>query len=249
MASPLSDIWLPSSLSNADVVADRMRRAGTPEGMRDRMHAELKRRLPLVSKLDDYYEGRHAFSFSTAGFQQHAKMLAAVSDNWMPLVCRASSERLDVEGIKLSATDRAPDAEDPFAKDFTAWDIWRRSDLDEHSPMAWLDAIKLGEDYWLAEVVGERSGRPDVRITIEHPASMVVARAPGDASRATAALKAWGDEWGVEHCTLWFGPAAASGFPRLTRLRRKRVTRSLRSSRWCRSSTIPRPCRLGRRRC
>jgi hypothetical protein len=203
MASPLSDIWLPSSLSNADVVADRMRRAGTPEGMRDRMHAELVRRLPLVSKLDDYYEGRHAFSFSTVGFQEHAKMLAAVSDNWMPLICRASAERLGIEGFKLSADERSPGDEDPYAGDFTAWDIWRRSDLDEHSPMAWLDAIKLGEAYWLAEVVGERNGRPDVRITIEHPASMVIARAAGDPSRATAALKAWTDEWGVDHCTLW----------------------------------------------
>lgn len=203
MATFSSDIWLPASLSNADVIADRMRRAATPAGMRDRMYAELVRRLPLVTKLDDYYEGRHAFSFSTAGFQQHAKMLAAVSDNWMPLICRASSARLGIEGFKLSAEDRAPGSEDQFADDFTAWDLWRRSDLDEHSPMAWLDAIKLGEDYWLAEVIGERNGRPDVRITIEHPASTIVARAPGDASRATAALKAWGDEWGVEHCTLW----------------------------------------------
>ncbi len=203
MSTSLPDIWLPSTLTSADRVEARAQQASTPAGMRDRMYLELRRRMPLVQKLDDYYEGRHAFSFSTAGFQQHAKMLAAVSDNWMPLISRASSSRLGIEGFQLSAQTRSPGSDDAYANDFTAWDLWRRSDMDEHSPMAWLDAIKLGEDYFLAEVVGDRNGRPDVRITIEHPASMIISRDAGAPSTATAALKAWQDEWGVEHCTLW----------------------------------------------
>lgn len=202
MTSLSSDIWLPSSMSSADVVNERIRAASTPAGMRDRMYVQLRHRLPLVSKLMDYYEGRHAFSFATAGFQAHAKMLASVSDNFMPLACTSRASRMNIEGLKVASVDR-PASGDTVDESWAPWDLWRRSDLDEHSPTGWLEAVKLGEAYFLAEVVGERNGRPDVRVTIEHPASMVIARAPGDPSRATAALKSWFDEWGVEHATLW----------------------------------------------
>lgn len=203
MSSP-SEIWLPSSLSTMERVRLRMRQAATPEGMRDRLYLQLKQRLPLVQKLVDYYEGRHAFSFATEKFRNHAPMMAAVSDNWMPLVCRSPAQRIGIEGLPLSTTPRPEDGDDPLAKSFVAWDQWRRSDLDEHSPKAWLEAIKLGEAYWLAEVVGTQpNGRPDVRVTVEHPASMIVARSAGDPTTATAALKSWTDEWGVEHCTVW----------------------------------------------
>lgn len=203
MNSP-SDIWLPNSVSTIDRIRDRMRRAQTPEGMRDLMYAQLKERLPLVQKLVDYYEGRHAFSFASEKFQDHAPMMAAVSDNWMPLVCRSPSQRIAIEGLPLSSTPRPVDGDDPLAKSFVAWDQWRRSDLDEHSPKAWLESIKLGESYWLAEVAGRLdSGNPDVRVTVEHPASMIVARDAGNPTIATAALKSWTDEWGIERCTVW----------------------------------------------
>lgn len=197
-------LYLPAGARAGATVDVLRRRAQTPEGMRDRLYAQLVHRAPLVRKLLDYIEGRHAFTFATDGFQDHAKMMAAVADNYCPLVRDASAERIGIQGLSLATPGLAPGADDALANDFSAWDVWRASDLDEHSPMAWKDAIAMGESYFLAEALdANQHGGRDVRITIEHAATMIVLRAAHDPTVILAALKAYQDDWGVEHATLW----------------------------------------------
>lgn len=149
-----------------------------------RLHAELLQRHPLVRLLDDYYEGRHKLGLSTREYQRvFGEALAPVSDPWMSLVVRSSVERLEVQGFRLGESNS-----DPATADDDAWRIWQANDLDEDSPLAFTEAVKLGESYLLVW----KSDRDELpRITAEHPGQMVVARDPRNRRRVVAAWKVW----------------------------------------------------------
>lgn len=160
------------------------------------LERELDHRTPLVATFEDYFEGRHKLAFASARFREvFAKMLAAVSDNWVPLVIRSTVERLHVQGFRVetSADDQA---------DTAAWEIWQRNDLDEGTDLAFVEAAKHGESYLLVWWDDNRDGL--ARITAEHPRQMIVRRVPGDRTRLRAALKRWwhpdAERW---EATLW----------------------------------------------
>jgi hypothetical protein len=191
----------PQPLHDADPIAYQ---EGSPLWWVTRFENELVGRDPLVQLYEDYYEGRQRLGFMTSTFRKtFGQMLAAVNDNWMPLVVRASVERLGIQGIQLEG--------DPEGTD-KAWGIWQRNEMEEDAPLAFTEASKHGEAYsltWWAERPGvfgrffsRRSG-VEARITVEHPAQMVVARAPGERRRIAAALKRWCEDDGTLMCTLF----------------------------------------------
>ena len=158
-----------------------------------RLERELVMRAPLISLYEDYYAGQHRLAFATSKFREaFASMLAAVNDNWMPLVVRATVERLRVQGFRAG----------PDIKDDDAWTIWLRNGLDEQADLAFSEAAKHGESYLL--VWHDDLDTSLARITPEHPGQMAVLRAPGDRSRVIAALKRfWEPDAEMYYATLW----------------------------------------------
>lgn len=158
------------------------------------MEAELDERTPVLQIFEDYYEGRHKLAFATARFrEQFGQMLAAVSDNWCPLVIRATIERMHVQGFRVGPDQAADD---------DAWEIWQRNDMDESADLAFVEASKHGESYLLVWFDDLQDGL--ARITAEHPKQMIVRRVPGDRTRLRAAFKRWWDpEQEIWNATLW----------------------------------------------
>lgn len=182
--------------------------AGSPEWWVRRLENELDSRMRLIQIYEDYYEGRHKLNFATAKFREaFAGQIAAVSDNWMPLVIRASVERLRVQGFRLGEPG-------DLRGDDDAWRIWQENQLDADSGLAFTEAAKIGEAalmVWQAPqdrpgVFGrlfQRRGGPQAEITVEHPAQIVVARKPGNRRKRAAALKKWREDDGRVCATLY----------------------------------------------
>lgn len=179
---------------------------GSPMWWAETLHNRLAERLALVALFEDYYEGRHKLGLSTAEYRRvFGKALAPVSDPWMSLVVRASVERLQVQGFRVGEGEALEGDKD-------AWNIWQVNDLDEDSPLLFTEAVKIGESYLL---VWRDKGDDIPRITVEHPAQMIVARDPGDRRKVTAALKEWTDLDGAAMGTLYLPD-------RIVRMRRER---------------------------
>ena len=161
-----------------------------PLELLEKLEVELNARQSSLSKLQDYYDGKHRLAFSSEKFRNaFGGMFAAFSDNFMPLVVSAVEERLNVEGFRLG--------DDPSA-DRDAWNIWQRNCLDSDSLMAHRESLMKGDAY--AIIWGDADGQP--RVTIESPRDVIVAYQPGDRKRRMAALKKWKDDEGL-HATLF----------------------------------------------
>ena len=181
---------------------------GSPLWWTVRLSGQLAQRRPLVDLYGDYYDGRHRLSFASSKFREvFAEMLAAVNDNWMPLVIRAAAERLVVQGFRLGEAGQLHGDDD-------AWRIWQENQLDAESGLLFTEAMKCGEAAMLVwPAASERPGvfgrifsrRGGVRaeITVEHPSQMIVARAAGNRRRRAAALKEWAEDDGTVMATLF----------------------------------------------
>lgn len=191
--------------------------AYSPEWWLDRLERRLAFRQPVVQLYTDYYEGRFELAFATSKFREtFARMLAAVSDNWLPLVIQAPIERLVVQGFRLGEGDQ-------LEADADAWRLWQENDLDLDSATLFTEASKIGEAYlmvWWGEdrdaVSGpfaSRNSEPKAEITVEHPAQVIVERKAGSRDDISAALKKWIGEDGTLYATL-FLPDAIYRFER-----------------------------------
>lgn len=184
---------------------------GSPEWWVYQLDAELATRSTLTTLYEDYFEGRHALNFATATYREaYSEMLAAVNDNWIPLVIGMSVERLVAQGFTFSDGPTVTDEE----ADDEALRIWQDNSLDADSALAFTEACKHGESYML--VWPEQVSRPGIfgrwfrrrsqvepKITVEHPAQMVVRRAAGDRRRRSAAMKKWIEDDGTTVATLY----------------------------------------------
>lgn len=180
----------------------------SPQWWVHRLDHEMNRRQGLVYLQEDYFTGRHKMTFASSAFREaFGQMLAAISDNWIPLVIGASCERLRPQGF-LFGEDKQGDDQ--------AWRIWQENQLDADGSLAFTESAKHGESYllvWPDEetkprgVFGRLFSRPseDVvpRITVEHPSQMIVARRAGDRRRRVAALKRWEEDTGEVWATLY----------------------------------------------
>lgn len=111
-----------------------------------------------LQMLDDYYNGVQRMTNMGVSLPPELEGTRAVM-GWPRLAADAPNERLDVEGF------RYPDELDA---DEQLWDVWQRSNLDEQSGMAHLDALVFGRSF---VVVGtEDDGSP--LVTVESPLTM-----------------------------------------------------------------------------
>lgn len=170
--------------------------AGSPLWWVDELEHELDVRQILVQLYEDYYEGRHRLAFATSVYDRvFGQMLAAVADNWMPLVVRAAVERMRILSFRLGT---GPEA------DAGTLEMWRRNCLDEDSPLAFTEAAKHGESYLLTWWDQDASAGEDLaRITLEHPSQFIVRRRAGDRRRLDAAFKKWQEDDGTLFANLW----------------------------------------------
>jgi hypothetical protein len=197
-------------LAVADTYAGASAPPGSPLALLQSMEAEMGARRCLVDLYEAYHEGRHQLGFMTSKFRAtFGHMLAAVNDNWMPLVLRARIERLGVQGLQF---------EDDREGSELAWDVWRRNFLDEDSPMLFTESAKHGEAYTLTwydhrpkvGVFGRFFSRGtrqvEAEITVEHPAQFIVRRSDGQRREFEAALKLWPDDDGETRFAYLFTP-------------------------------------------
>lgn len=160
--------------------------AGSPAWWLERLGGQLDRRVPTLTKLNDYYEGRHPLLFASEKFREaFGGMFAPLADNWCQVVVDAVEERLNVEGFRFPADGALGEADED------AWRIWQENGLDAESQIAHTEALVCDESYAMVWV-GEEPDTP--QITIEHGTQMVVARDPANRRRILAALKRWVDE-------------------------------------------------------
>lgn len=164
----------------------------TPEAWRDLLCKQLDGRRPMIGRYERYYEGYHRLAFATSKFREaFGNLFSAFADNWCQIVVDASVERLEVQGFRFGKDTGADDE---------AWRLWQANQLDADSGVAHEAAVTTGTAYLLVSPTDD----PDTpMITVEHPAEMIVATAPGARRERQAALKRWRDEEGFAMATLY----------------------------------------------
>lgn len=166
---------------------------GSPMWWLVRLKKDLDARRDRMVVLNDYYEGRHPLPFVTKAHNakmrdEFKKLLEASRSNFMELVVDAVDERLEVEGLRLSA-------ESDGKTDGKTWQrLWQTNQMDMEAPMAFLDALVKGVSY-LSVWSGEQTDDPPI-IAVEDATQTIVGYVEGSGfRRRAAALKVWTDEW------------------------------------------------------
>jgi hypothetical protein len=199
-------IQIPSETIEVSMQGDQQAPPFSPEWWVYELSAQMDTRNRLIGLYEDYFAGRHKLTFASSQFREaFGQMLAAISDNWIPLVIGASVERLKPQGFRFG---------DDSQGDNDAWSIWQHNCLDDDAPLGYTEACKHGEAYYLVwpdeqptgifgSFFSRRSADAPARITLEHPAQMIVAREAGDRRRIAAALKRWVEHDGTIMATLY----------------------------------------------
>lgn len=182
-----------------------------PAAWVDKLSDDLSARQSDIAKYDDYYSGRHPLLFTTSDFREaFGRMLDGYADNWCRIIIDAAVERLTPQGFRFPDSD---DADDEQA-DNDAWAIWRANKLDTRAQVGFVESMVSGVAYLMVwypdgtEIVdGQvRLGPGQPRITIEHPAEVIVAYDDADRDRRVAGLKVWGVKGG-RRATLYLPDA------------------------------------------
>ncbi len=159
--------------------------AGSPEWWRDGLLKALKERTEATAIYDQYYEGEHRLAFATSKFRKiFGDLFKEFADNWCGLVVDAPEERLNVEGFRFGSDDER------LQGDVAAWAMWQRNQLDAFSQQGHLEAL-----IWSNAAVMVWQEDDLAKITVEHPAQVIVAHESGSVSKRTAALKVWTDDF------------------------------------------------------
>jgi hypothetical protein len=151
---------------------------------------------PLSDRLDKqkhyvefyqaYYDGKHKTSFTTDGYREEFdKFLTAITDNWMPIVVDAVSERMDVRGFRFDKKGKG---------DEEAWDLWQASHLDADSELLHT-AVLTGGTASVMVWVDEKSEEEMPLITVEDPCQVYVATGGPSRRERIAGIKVWADDW------------------------------------------------------
>lgn len=113
--------------------------------------------------------------------------------NLLPMVAQAPSDRMQVTGFRFGDVAK-PERDDVL------WPMWQRNHLKADSRLAIDTPLQTGNCYTL---VWPDAKTGKARITIEHPAEMIIAYGSGDRRNRLAALKRWVDETGFVFVTLY----------------------------------------------
>ncbi|MEE1835753.1 phage portal protein [Streptomyces sp. SP17KL33] len=144
---------------------------------------ELMRRRPFVERNSAYYRGHQPLAFASDQFRKyHGDRYRDFADNWVQVVSDSPVERLTVNGIQPTGTDKA-DAESTR--------VWQMNGLDADSQLGFLGAVNAGRSFVL--VWGNPDDEATPEVTFEDASQCIVAYVPGSRRRRRAALKRWED--------------------------------------------------------
>lgn len=165
---------------------------GSPRWWLNRLLARLEVEQPQLEQLDRWYAGDHPLPHIPPDLDkryfaaQFRELLRQSRANFLALVVDATTERMRVNGFRLSASDdRVADEE--------SWRIWQANQMDAESQLAIREALTKRRSYlsvWAAEAPG---GYP--KIAVEDACQTIVEHEPGNRHRRAAALKVWLDDW------------------------------------------------------
>ena len=162
------------------------------------LERELSDQQRIVTKHDDYYDGRQPLGFASPKFREaFGALFSAFAVNWCSIVVDAPTERLAVEGFRFGDDEKS---------DSEAWEIWQSNYLDADSSLLHSEAIKTGGGYLLVDPSPTTAGQ-EPRITVEHPSQMIVRASGGDRRRRTAALKRWAEGDGTLRANVYLPEA------------------------------------------
>ena len=162
----------------------------------ERLETALDEQSASIAKYRAYYDGKHRLSFATSKYREEFDaMLREVTDNWIPLVVDAVSERLHVEGFRFG-----PDG----SADLDAWDFWQRCFMDADSELLHTETLITGVGYAMVWGKPDAAGGVEPLITVEDPEQVVVMLEPGSRRTRRYALKRWEDDWtGSQYLNLY----------------------------------------------
>lgn len=161
-----------------------------------RLHARIEARRPEIEMYDDYYNGDHRTPWLTPKARtEFARLLELSNSNYMGLVCDSTSERLKVEGFRVS-----PDSTE---SDKDVWRIWQANGMDSEFPEAIQAAVRRGRSYLLVAPNPKDPKTP--YMYVEDALQVTVEYEPGTNRRQrAAALKVWKDDFtGLLNATLY----------------------------------------------
>lgn len=151
-------------------------------------YTTLIRRAIALQTLEAYYIGDHPLPFLTSAHAAKLKtafrrMLEESRTNFMRLLIDVVDERLQVEGIRLSAQSEP-------TTDKESWDVWQANQMDSLSRAGILDSLIKGVSYIS---VWPSDGKYPT-ISVEDAAEVLVVYEPGSNFRKRqAAIKVWQD--------------------------------------------------------
>lgn len=154
----------------------------------------LDGRATAMTRLDDYYRGKHPLLYSGEKFRAaFGNIFAGFSDNFCALVADAVEERLDVQGFRMGGDADA-------AADKDAWRIWQANDLDAWSQIAHLESLVKGVSYVLVAPDEDEPDEPEITVQDAIETDVALDRTTHE---RLAAFKRWQDETGTVYGTLY----------------------------------------------
>jgi hypothetical protein len=157
----------------------------------DKLSAELERRRPGIKANLAAYKGEHKLGYASPEFAAYfADRFDGFSDNWCNPVIQATTERMNVLGIRLDDGDQRAD------EDLSR--VWKRNDAEAGSSKAFV--VGLAASRTFAMVWGNADDEQTPRITWESPLNCIVAY-DADTGEPVAGLKLWVDDR-YEYVTL-----------------------------------------------
>jgi len=154
-----------------------------------RMNRQLDWNVQTTRKYDLYYEGRNVLANIPDSVRAEVPNLPEIRIPFGRLVIDALSDRLDLAGFKVP--DDRTSAE--------LWEVFQRSDGDEISEAAHLEALTTGRSF-LQVWSDVKTGYP--KITVESARHCHVFVMPGMSHRI-AGIKRWVDGEGQPYATLF----------------------------------------------
>lgn len=148
-----------------------------------RLSDELNRRRPDIKANMAAYRGEHKLAFASPEFAAYfQERFEGFSDNWCAPVIQATTERMNVLGIRLDESSQRAD------QDLDR--VWKVNNGERGSSEAFV--VGLAASRMFALVWGNPDDESTPRLTWENPENCVVAYDP-DTGEATAGLKLWTD--------------------------------------------------------
>lgn len=139
---------------------------------------EINVRAPLIWLLREYFDGIHPVRFATEAWREtFGEEFGPLVESWCRIVIEAATERMNVQGFRLSGPE--PDRD--------AWRDWQRNRMAIDADIAHTDMLVTGYSYLMVWPGADGN----TEITVEDPLHTIVETDPANRRRRLAGMKRW----------------------------------------------------------